>query len=697
MIVGVFLKNYKVYDGIKFIPVTYDEYFSAYFGQNGVGKSSILEALDTFFNGRPWNDFKSGKGGNGYVNIPYIVPVFLIKKDEVQISLKKWIPIIEKLSNYYWNVKSIDNSVEGNTFIEFRNRLNDKVNKDDFYLLALGIREDEPRNIFFGTFQRQNNFFEHLGLERSDKKNQNEKYKDEDEIIAEHFSNGYELLTDIKDLYHYIYIPSDVEIASYTQLETQNMQKLMHKDVKKEIQKAISQEKLDAINASLKNFVDNISDKLTDYTYEKPMAGKSNITMPDLVNKIIKAYFSIRVLTKTTPVKVPVNNLSSGEKRKALIDLAYAFLDDNEEHDRKIILAIDEPEISLHISACYEQFEKLKIISSHNHQVIITTHWYGFLPVLGLGIAHNIVNYGNEKLITSYSLYKYQEEINLSKIQHEPPYDVYLKGIYDLVQSIVASLRADKPYKYILVEGSSDKIYLEHYLKYFVLNDNLRIMPLGGCGEVLNVMEHLYMAMSKTRDKYTGKVLAIVDTDNRILQPKFYEDIESLKFRRILFDSSEKNIILENISSLRGNPITTIEDILEPEIFKAVLKEICKEKEQSFSFFDREIKNSKCSYSTFDLTETERENLRNFFNETGVKTEFSKRYVEKKTDLTKFSIGLEICNLLKLDINKVDITKEGKISTKKVKKYVKKIKKSDDLPTITTKSDSNLLIEEVFD
>lgn len=540
MVVGVFLKNYKVYDGIKFIPVTYDEYFAAYFGQNGVGKSSILEALDTFFNGRPWNAFKSGKGGNGYVNIPYIVPVFLIKKDEVQTSLKKWIPIIENLSNYYWNVKSLDNSPEGNTFIEFRNILIEKVNKDIFYLIALGIREDEPKNIFFGTFQRQNNFFEHLGLKRSEKKTQNEKYKDEDDIIAEHFKNGYELLSDIRDLYHYIYIPSDVDIASYTQLETQNMQKLMHKDVKKEIQKAISQEKLDAINASLKKFVDNISNKLSNYTYEKPMAGKNNITMPDLVNKIIKAYFSIRVLTKTTPVKVPVNNLSSGEKRKALIDLAYAFLDDNEEHDRKIILAIDEPEISLHISACYEQFEKLKTISSHKHQVIITTHWYGFLPVLGLGIAHNIVNSENDKLITSYSLYKYQEEINISKIQHEPPYDVYLKGIYDLVQSIVASLRADKPYKYILVEGSSDKIYLENYLKYFILNDNLRIMPLGGCGEVLNVMEHLYMAMNKTRDTYTGKVLAIIDTDSRLTHPKFYEDIATLKFRRILYDSNEK-------------------------------------------------------------------------------------------------------------------------------------------------------------
>lgn len=694
MIAGVFLKNYKVYDGIKFIPVSYDEYFSTYFGQNGVGKSSILEALDTFFNSRPWNDYKSGKGGNGYVNIPYIVPVFLLKKTEVQTSLKKWIPTIEKLSDYFWNLKTVDNSSEGNTFIEYRDVLATKIRKDDFYLLVVGIREDEPKNIFFGTFQRQNSFFDHLGLERSDNKIQNEKYKDEDEILSSYFSNGFDFLTDLRDLYHYIYIPSDVDITSYTQLETQNMQKLMHKDVKKEIQKAISQDKLDAINESLKNFVDTISDKLGDYTYEKPMAGKNNITMPDLVNKIIKAYFSIRVLTKTEPVKVPVNNLSSGEKRKALIDLAYAFLDGNEEYDRKIILAIDEPEISLHISACYEQFEKLKIIATHKHQVLITTHWYGFLPVLGLGIAHNIADNGKEKIITSYSLSKYQEEINISKIHHEPPYDVYLKGLYDLVQSIVASLRAEKPYKYILVEGSSDKIYLEKYFRPFIMNDNLRIMPLGGCGEVLSVMEHLYMAMYKTRDKYTGKVLAIVDTDNSLLQTKLYDDMDSLKFRRILFDSKNKNISLERIDSLKANPITTVEDILEPSLFKEVLAKISLEKGKVFSFTERENENSLCSYSAYDLTDTERESLRSFFSELGIKTEFAEKYIEKKTDIKQFSIGPEICNLLGLDINKVENMPKEKELQKKVKRVVIKKKKKVALPTVTEDPNSNLILEE---
>lgn len=708
MIIGVFLKNYKVYDGIKFVPISYSEYFSAYFGQNGVGKSSILEALDTFFNGRPWNPFKSGKGGNGYVNTPYVVPLFLISKNEASVKLKKYKDKLETLSDYFWNVESIINSSEASAFFEFRKVLATKINQNDYYLFAAGIKEDEPKNIFFGTFQRQSSFLEKLGIKRVEGASQSDQYKEEDEKINDYFKDSDDFLLAVKDLYHFIYISSDVDITTYTQLETQNMQKLMHKDIKKEIQKAITQKKLDEINNYLKDFVDTISEKLGDYTYEKPAGGKNTITMPDLVNKIIKAYFSIRVLTKKEPVKVPVDNLSSGEKRKALIDVAYAFLDDNQEHDRNIILAIDEPEISLHISACYEQFEKLKHISSKKHQIILTTHWYGFLPVLGNGIAHNIANtidssknFGSEqentkevKVITSYSLEKYQEEINLSRIKHEFPHDVYLKGIYDLIQSIVASLRADKPYKYILVEGSSDKIYLEKYLENYINNDNLRIMPLGGCGEVKRVMEHLFMATDGTDLKYTGKVLGIIDTDDTLMASEKFVEKGHLKFRRIKFDDTQNDIMLENITSLSGNYITSIEDVLEPAIFDETLREILhNENIEYFSFMEKINKDAVCSFDTYDLTNRERKELKQFFDRPGMKKSFSLQYVEKNISLKKLSIIKEIIQILDLDINKYDnLENPKKRKTKKVAVLNKG--RLAELPSISANVNENFIIEE---
>ena len=51
MLVGLFLRHYKTYRNINFIPISTGFSFTAYMGANGVGKSSILDALDKFFNG----------------------------------------------------------------------------------------------------------------------------------------------------------------------------------------------------------------------------------------------------------------------------------------------------------------------------------------------------------------------------------------------------------------------------------------------------------------------------------------------------------------------------------------------------------------------------------------------------------------------------------------------------------------------
>ena len=126
--------------------------------------------------------------------------------------------------------------------------------------------------------------------------------------------------------------------------------------------------------------------------------------MPDLVSKIIESYFSIKELNKKIPGStktISVKELSSGEKRKALIDLAYSFLKKNSDRNSNLIIAIDEPESSLHVSSCYQQFEKLIEIAKENHQVLITTHWYGFLPIVTEGTATSINKSLDNKIFRS--------------------------------------------------------------------------------------------------------------------------------------------------------------------------------------------------------------------------------------------------------------------------------------------------------
>ena len=57
MIIGLFLRSIKTYRQMYFIPVAFNNQNKMinYIGDNGVGKSSILEGLDSFFNKKEYN------------------------------------------------------------------------------------------------------------------------------------------------------------------------------------------------------------------------------------------------------------------------------------------------------------------------------------------------------------------------------------------------------------------------------------------------------------------------------------------------------------------------------------------------------------------------------------------------------------------------------------------------------------------
>ncbi|HEK1347596.1 AAA family ATPase [Pseudomonas aeruginosa] len=48
MIFALLLRNFKTYQGINYIALSNGSSFSALVGENGAGKSSVLEALNSF-------------------------------------------------------------------------------------------------------------------------------------------------------------------------------------------------------------------------------------------------------------------------------------------------------------------------------------------------------------------------------------------------------------------------------------------------------------------------------------------------------------------------------------------------------------------------------------------------------------------------------------------------------------------------
>ena len=80
MILGVFLRSFKTYKGINYIPLSNGQKFVGIVGDNGIGKSSILEALDCVFNQKRWNvNITSRRSGLGTTK-PYILPIFYINE-----------------------------------------------------------------------------------------------------------------------------------------------------------------------------------------------------------------------------------------------------------------------------------------------------------------------------------------------------------------------------------------------------------------------------------------------------------------------------------------------------------------------------------------------------------------------------------------------------------------------------------------
>jgi len=78
-------------------------------GENGVGKSSVLDSLDKFFNQRDSRDWVINKqarqegGISSKDKAPFICPVFIISKNEADIFPENLKTFIETISVFLWN------------------------------------------------------------------------------------------------------------------------------------------------------------------------------------------------------------------------------------------------------------------------------------------------------------------------------------------------------------------------------------------------------------------------------------------------------------------------------------------------------------------------------------------------------------------------------------------------------------------
>lgn len=306
MLVGIILRNFKTYQTLSYIPLSHSANFTAFVGINGAGKSSILEALNSYFNGADWNIHYQALS-KGLTNREAVIcPVFLLKKTDFQNLKYNW--VAENLSSLLWSStpSEFNTSVRAaaTAFFEHKEKIiSEGSSQETHYLIPLGLEKPtlQATEKTLSIFELHNNF---PALK---------KYATYREEMSKLFSS-------VVDRYTYIYIPAEIDYQEYTRIEGMTVQALLGQKLDEIVRDFVKQEVITEINSKLKEFLDQIASRLKNYEYKKPARKQSLVNRTHLTAKIIEAYFDSRVLHKGSGKDIiPVGNLSSGEKRQALI------------------------------------------------------------------------------------------------------------------------------------------------------------------------------------------------------------------------------------------------------------------------------------------------------------------------------------------------------------------------------------------
>jgi predicted ATP-dependent endonuclease of OLD family len=628
VIIGVFIRNVKTYSGINYIPLTYGQKFCGLVGINGIGKSSVLEALNYYFNNvRDWNFNISVKKGGISKTTPHIVPVFMLEKSEL---LAANLDLAERFSDFIWDLEEADVLTQNRThFKVFQQQfevIRREYSKENRLLLPIGLTHENSVNLSIFNTRKFGELF-YPDLEKSP------------QVAETNLEIFRPILDELKSKHEYIYIPKDIDPESFIQLETKEIQSLMGEKLNEIVEKCVPNTKIQDINTALSNFLNELSSKLQDYAFRTPGERQVNLRKHDVNKLIIEAYFNIRKLHKKEGEHwLEMAVLSSGEKQKAIIEIAYQFLKYQSKTTDHIILAVDEPESSLHMSACYDQFQKLYELSSFCNQLMFTTHWYGFIPTIEDGCVSVISKIDGEHVFDLLSTVSYREAIKQTyrTSAGKLPYDIRIKSINDFTQSIITSILSDEPYNWLICEGSSEKLYFEKYFQDIKLDKKLRIIPVGGAKEIKRVYNNLQIPFDDFRKDINGKVVLITDTDPELVSFETKDELKNLICRRIVNNEKVGKTILVKVDSNPYSPKTEIEDALNGKLFLETLRDFAKDHPELDEVIgDIADVTEEASYLALDIAPSKRKRLDEFFDTGNNKYEFAKLYVQKVDDQSK--------------------------------------------------------------
>ena len=619
MIIGLFLRYFKTYQGLNFVPVTDESNFCGFLGDNGIGKSSVLEAFDCFFNGKQWNmNIATKKSGLSKTN-PYIVPVFLVKKENFSDEVGELAAALSEIATTLTEEEVPSaNRTDFEGFLRLLSGVARNFDLKNYYVLPIGFDHNSNLSLsFFNCKRLANNV---LGEDH-----------EEGNLGEEGLAKFKPLLAEIKRSIEYIHIPKEIDPELFTKLETSEIQVLMGETLHEIVEKRVTQTQIRDINLSLNEFINTLADELEVYSYRTPTDRQQNLRKNDVYNLIIEAFFNIRKLHRKEGAHwLEIGELSSGEKQKAIIDVAHKLLLHHRAGGANLIIGIDEPESSLHMSACFDQFDALYEISKSCKQLLFSSHWYGFLPTIESGSVTVISKESGGHVFDLVNLVNYREQIKQMSRESRKrlPYDIRLKSMNDFVQSVITSTIGENPFSWLICEGSSERIYLQYYFKDLIRDNRLRIVPVGGAGEIKRLYSHLSTSYEDFKDEIGGVIILLSDTDPQLVR---YEtkNFDRLYCKRIVNCEAERKTKLVNIESNPVSPRTEIEHCLNGVYFIETLKYFVKDNDGPLSFLhELDVSGENDSYFSLDLKPSQMGAVDNFLDLENNKYHVARKYVD---------------------------------------------------------------------
>lgn len=366
----VYLNNFR---GFLDVEVEFDDKLNLIIGENDIGKSTILDALEIFFNNETvkvdildCNVYASNKSMT-------IGCVFEIEED------KKY--IIDTIPT---NLKK-EYLLNKNGFLEIQQTWDCSKEKLSASSLKINLLANYPKSLSKKPIANQKieqlkktlkNYSENLDVDII-KKNTSSEIRQA--IYSE--MGSCELVETLislsKDDGKKIWDSLKNELPNYFLFQSDRLNKDTDKEVQQPL-KAITQSAIDEVIEELNIIKDKIKTKAiqigkdTIKKLEEMNPEIAKVLSPDISNKAWDSLFSFSFNTEDG---IPVNKRGSGVRRLILLNYFRAEAERIKKRNRSIIYAIEEPETSQHpnhqnmlIKALIELSQKDK------NQLIITTH-----------------------------------------------------------------------------------------------------------------------------------------------------------------------------------------------------------------------------------------------------------------------------------------------------------------------------------